>query len=412
MQTLIPFLKSYTAFHAVENCAALLRDAGFSELEESKPWQLEDGKAYFVVRGGSSIIAFRYAAGGAFRIIATHTDSPCFKLKANCVLADERYTRLNAEPYGGGLWYTFFDRPLAIAGRKIRAAEGVLREELYTSPYFVTIPSLAIHMAREANDGFAPNLQTELPLAAIGKRELAELFDGAAQDLFLAPATEPYFLGEQGELLSSPRLDNLTGVCASMCALKECETGSETLIAAAFDSEEIGSRTRQGAASDFLESVLLRIAAAENIGDAGYARRIAGSFLVSLDNAHALHPNHPEKCDLTNKPVLGGGIAVKGHAGGAYTTDALSFAVIGEIFRRADVKYQTFYNRSDMRSGSTLGAISLGKVSMPAVDLGIAQLAMHSAVETMAVSDYEELVRGCAAFFAASFTLGREVRFA
>ncbi len=412
MQTLIPFLKSYTAFHAVENCAALLREAGFSELLEGEAWRLEDGNAYFVCRGGSSIIAFRYAAGGAYRIIATHTDSPCFKLKANAVLADERYTRLNAEPYGGGLWYTFFDRPLAIAGRKIRAVEGGLKEELYTSPYFVTIPSLAIHMAREANDGFAPNLQTELPLAAIGKRELSELFDGAAQDLFLAPATEPCVLGERGELLSSPRLDNLTGVCASMTALIEQEAGRETLIAAAFDSEEIGSRTRQGAGSDFLQTILRRIAAADGADPEAYARRVAGSFLVSLDNAHALHPNHPEKCDPTSRPVLGGGVAIKGHAGGAYTTDALSCAVIGEIFRRAEVKCQTFYNRSDMRSGSTLGAISLGQASMPAVDIGIAQLAMHSAVETMAIADYEELVRGCAAFYATAFSLGKDVKFA
>ncbi len=390
------FLKtSYTAYQTVENVESILREAGFSELYEQDSWPLEEGGKYYVKRSGS-IIAFRCGAG-AMRIVASHTDSPCLKLKENAALSDENFTRLNAEPYGGGLWYTFFDRPLKIAGRVVVTDGERLFAKNAVSAYNVVIPSLAIHQNRDANEKFAPNLQTELPLLALGKHDLGDLLkDAVSYDLFLSPDAEPFDSGAEFEFLSSPRLDNLSSVYFSVMALIEADSIEGTAVAACLEAEEIGSRTYGGAGSDFLKSTLFRI-----IGDSEELkmRTLARSFLVSLDNAHSLHPNHPEKCDPTNRAVMGKGIVIKGHAGGAYTTDGMTSAVMKTILARAGVKYQTFFNRSDVRSGSTLGAISLSEVSIPSVDLGLAQLAMHSAVETLAKHDLTELHRGLVAFY-------------
>ncbi len=408
---LTEFLKtSYTAYHAVENAVTMLEGHGFLRLSEGENWHLEDGKGYFAVRGGSSLIAFRYQRGGAYRLIASHTDSPCFKLKANPALSDANYTRLNAEPYGGGLWYTFFDRPLRLAGRVVRERDGKLVSETYTSGFQVVLPSLAIHQHRDANEKFAPNLQTELPLLSIGKCDFEGVIaDMVSSDLFAMPAEEPFVSGYGGEFLSSPRIDNLVSVYTSLSALIGTEHPSETLVCACFDSEEIGSRTLQGAGGDFLKTALTRIGIAQGRGEEERLSAYARSLLLSLDNAHALHPNHPETCDPTNRPVLGGGIVIKGHAGGAYTSDALTTALLKKILGDAGVKYQTFFNRSDVRSGSTLGAISLGQVSIPSVDAGLAQLAMHSAVETMAYADYEELLRGLCAFYISPLSMDTAV---
>ncbi len=403
MNGLLTYLKtSYTAYHAAENAARELKEAGFVPLAEQDLWQLTAGGKYFV-RRGASIIAFVAGTRKGFSVVASHTDSPCLKLKENAALSDANFTRLNTEGYGGGLWYTFFDRPLKLAGRIVCEEDGRLVSKTYESAFNVVLPSLAIHMNRDANEKFSPDLQTELPLLSLGKKQFDEIVKGAVSyDLFAVPAEEPFFSGADGEFFSSPRIDDLSGVYASLTALKTAK-GQKTLVAACLESEEIGSRTRAGAASDFLRSVLDRIQNALYPSDMvpSYA---SDSFLVSLDNAHSLHPNHPEKCDPTNRAVMGGGIVIKGHAGGAYTTDGMSSAVIKTVFGRAGVRYQTFFNRSDMRSGSTLGAVSLGQISVPSVDLGLAQLAMHSAVETMACSDYRELVRGLAAFYGADIT--------
>ncbi len=395
MNGLCEFLKtSYTCYQAVNNAAAFLNLAGFLPLGENERWKLEEGGKYYVIRSGS-IAAFRYHREGGFQIVAAHTDSPCFKLKASPLLPDKNYCRLNVEPYGGGLWYTFFDRPLRIAGRVVRETEGGLAAQPYVGGTAV-IPSLAIHMDRGANEKFAPDLQTELPLWS---QESAPVpADVKAFDLFLVPDEDQFFSGAQGEYLSSPRLDDLVGSYAALRALAQ---GGEkqTAVAVLFDSEEIGSRTRQGAGGNLLASTLRRIALAQGKDETDFLCSLAASIMLSLDNAHALHPNHPEKCDPTNRPVLGGGIAVKGHAGGAYTTDALTAALVTKVFGDAGVKYQSFYNRSDMRSGSTLGAISLGQACIPSADIGLAQLAMHSAVETMACADFETLLDGLSAFY-------------
>lgn len=401
MDGLLQFLQtSYTPYQATENAAHLLKARGFTQLAEGESWTLTRGGRYFVTRGGSSLIAFTLDAGDGLKIVASHTDSPCFKLKEHAAFGTD-FTRLNAEPYGGGVWYTFFDRPLKIAGRVVTEEDGVLTARNYVSDFNVVLPSLAVHMNREVNDKFAPNLQTELPLYALGKAETSE---PVAFDLYAVCAEAPFVSGKNGEFVSAPRVDNLTSVYSSLSALSDGEHGG-ICVAACLDSEEIGSRTRQGAGGDFLKRTLKRILSACDL-DGENARRLLGSsLLVSLDNAHSLHPNHPEKCDPTNRAVMGGGVVIKMHAGGAYTTDALTAAVIKTVLSRAGVRYQTFFNRSDQRSGSTLGAISLGQVSIPSVDLGIAQLAMHSAVETFARNDYEEMERGLSAFYASEICL-------
>ncbi len=393
MKNFCEFLgSSYTPFHAVENAEEILLEHGFSRLCEENPWTLREGGKYFAARGGA-LIAFRMGKG-AMKIVASHTDSPCFKLKDAPNVKSEPFTRLNAEPYGGGIWYSFFDRPLRIAGRVVVREAGALVAKNFVSEETVLLPSLAIHMDRSVNEGFSPNLQTELPLYSAKGKEF--LPDAVSYELYLVPDCAPFLSGAENELLSSPRLDDLTGVYASLLALLE---GEGTCVCALLSSEEIGSRTRQGAGGNFLSSVLRRITLAQGLSEEEHGMALASSLLISLDNAHSVHPSHPEKCDPTNRAVMGGGVVIKSHAGGAYTTEALTSAAMRELFTRENVQWQSFYNRSDMRSGGTLGAISLSQACIPSVDLGIAQLAMHSAVETIARADLDELIKGLSAFY-------------
>lgn len=403
--------KSYTAYHAVKNAADYLTANGFSELFEGEDWNVEEGGKYFVTRGGSSLIAFTVGAldnGLNFKIAASHADSPALKLKDNAVFTAGAYEKLNAECYGGGIWYSFFDRPLKIAGRIVESENGVLRPRLAESDYFVTIPSLAVHQNRGVNDGFAVNAQTDLsPLYALTEQggDLVSSLSSApvaAYDLYLVNAQKPYVFGRNGEFLASPRVDNLTSVFASIEAISDVLAPGGVCVAAVFDNEEVGSRTLEGAGGDFMERTLRRLTSALRFDDDEYYKALHSSFLLSVDNAHALHPNHPEKCDPTNRPAAGGGVVIKFHADKAYTTDALSAAVIEEIFKNANVPFQKFYNRSDVRSGSTLGAISLSKVSLLSADIGIAQFAMHSACESFACADYASMRSGLRAFFASS----------
>lgn len=403
--------KSYTAYHAVKNAADYLTANGFSELFEGEDWNVEEGGKYFVTRGGSSLIAFTVGAldnGLNFKIAASHADSPALKLKDNAVFTAGAYEKLNAECYGGGIWYSFFDRPLKIAGRIVESENGVLRPRLAESDYFVTIPSLAVHQNRGVNDGFAVNAQTDLsPLYALTEQggDLVSSLSSApvaAYDLYLVNAQKPYVFGRNGEFLASPRVDNLTSVFASIEAISDVLAPGGVCVAAIFDNEEVGSRTLEGAGGDFMERTLRRLTSALRFDDDEYYKALHSSFLLSVDNAHALHPNHPEKCDPTNRPAAGGGVVIKFHADKAYTTDALSAAVIEEIFKNANVPFQKFYNRSDVRSGSTLGAISLSKVSLLSADIGIAQFAMHSACESFACADYASMRSGLRAFFASS----------
>lgn len=400
MKDLLQFLEtSYTAYQATENARAFLLQNGFTELSEQEKWSLSDHGKYFVTRGGSALIAFCVGdAVQGFKVAASHTDAPALKLKSSPALSDANYTRLNTEAYGGGLYYSYFDRPLRLAGRVIREKGNTLVSEPFVSDFLVTLPSIAIHLNRDANTGFAPDKQTDLPLLSLGAKNFADIVRDAVDfDLFAVCAEKPYLWGAENELLSAPRIDNLASVYASLVSIAEQGTGMRVI--ACLDSEEVGSLTRQGADSDFLSTVLTRIASAQGLDAQGYSLALSHSFCLSLDGAQGFHPNHPEKYDPRERAFLGKGAALKRHAGGAYTTDSLSAAAVRKLFALADAPLQSFYNRSDMRSGGTLGAISLSHASMLCADLGIPQLAMHSAVETMAYCDYTALVAGVRSFF-------------
>ncbi len=405
---------SYTAYHAVENVKAILADNGFLPLKEGEDWEIEEGGKYYLERGGCALIAF--CVGNLdqlfFKIAAAHVDSPALKIKENPVMKAENCEKLNVETYGGGLWYSFLDRPLKIAGRIVAEENGVLKCENVASDYLLTIPSVAIHQNRSANEGLALNPQVDLlPLLAAngcGEKWLSSITDKTvlSHDLFLVNADMPYSFGVNDEYIASPRIDDLTCVYAIVEALcAHAATSGGICIGAFFDNEEIGSHTSQGAAGDFLENALRRITYALKLDENELYKALAGSILVSADNAHASHPNHPEKADPTNRVQLGGGVVIKHHAGKAYTTDSLSAAIFKTICTRAGVKTQTFFNRSDVRSGSTLGVLSQSRISMLAVDIGLPQLAMHSANESFAAADYEELLTALTAFFSSTVTV-------
>lgn len=410
MEKLISYLsKSLTAFHAVDEAAKYLDEQGFTCLSETQDWALcEDGKYY--VKRGACLLAFTVGALDEFsyKIVASHVDSPALKLKENPVIKSGAYTTLNVETYGGGIWYSFFDRPLKIAGRVIKKEDERILSQTVESPFFVTIPSVAVHQQREVNEKFGVNPQVDLlPLTALSSGEVdcmqPLVGDNAiAYDLFVVNAQEPYSFGVNGEFLASPRIDNLTSAYASLQALTAHAGEEGVCVAALFNREEVGSAGPQGAGGDFLEHTLRRIAYALRFDDNEFYKAIASSFFVSVDNAHAKHPNHGEKSDPTNATLLGGGVVIKAHAGGAYLTDGLSSAVMKTVFDKAGVKYQTFYNRSDMRSGSTLGVCALTRLGANGVDIGLAQLAMHSACECFAKDDYEEMVNGLTAFYSSS----------
>ena len=412
MQLLTEFLEnSLTAYHAKENARSLLLKNGFTPLSETEDFEIVEGGKYFVERG-ASLIAF--TVGGldrfSYKIVASHVDSPALKLKENPVKRTENCAVLNVEPYGGGIWYSFFDRPLKIAGQVVKSNGGRVEAETVESPFSVCIPSLAIHQNRGVNEGFAVNAQVDLlPLLSLAseKSEWLEKIAGEdrvlSHDLFIVSSEKPYTFGVNDEFLSSPRIDNLTSVYASLEALMGKADVGGVCVAALMHHEEIGSHSAQGAGGDFLENVLRRIAYALRFDDNEFYKALATSFFLSVDNAHALHPNHPEKSDPTNKTLLGGGVVIKSHAGGAYVTDAISSAVVKTVFEKAGVTYQNFFNRSDVRSGSTMGVSALTRLGIAGADIGLAQLAMHSACECFASSDYIELLNGLTAFYSSDF---------
>ena len=408
---------SPTAFHACANLARRLEGEGYEELQEQDAWELRPDGRYFVRRNGSALIAFRIPVGGVrgFRMMAAHADSPSFKIKEHAAVPTAgMYTRLNVEKYGGMLCASWMDRPLSVAGRAALRENGrIVTRLLNVDRDLLLIPHVAIHMDRSANDGkkFDPNTDM-LPL--FGDADAAERFDTLiaetlgvpaedvlATDLFLYPRTPGTVWGAAEEYLSSPRLDDLQCVFGCTEGFLRAETGSGTPVLCVFDNEEVGSGTKQGADSSFLEDVLARIA--QGTG-ADLRRCLAGSFLVSADNAHALHPNHPEYADRNDRPKMNKGIVVKYNANQRYTTDAVSAAAFTELCRKAGVPTQRFTNRADLPGGSTLGNISTAHVSVDSVDIGLAQLAMHSAYETAGTKDTEFLIRAAEAFFRSAYS--------
>ena len=396
-------------------CAAALDASGYKRLYECDTWQLDDGGKYYTVRDGSSLIAFRMNKG-SFMISASHSDSPCFRVKGTSQRG--AYIRLDTEKYGGLINYTWLDRPLTVAGRVTVKSEGGISVRLADiGDRRVLIPSLAIHLNRTVNESCKLSPTSDLiPLGGISGDELmkiiansvgADLEDILSHELFLTAADKPTEVGLSGELLLSPRLDDLSAVFASLSGFLSSESAEcDTVpVLAVFDNEEVGSETKQGAASTFLYDTLLRISG----GRESYLTRVASSFMVSADNAHACHPNHPELADAANAPTLGGGIAVKYNANQKYTTDAVSEAIFGAIASAAGVKVQKYFNRADMPGGSTLGSIADTKVSVATVDIGIPELAMHSANECCAVSDVADMASVMRSLFSSSLKIEGEL---
>ncbi len=412
--------KSPSVYHVVDNVKKELEKQGFEELKENEDWQIKASKGYYVVRNDSSVIAFRMPAKEpkGFHIVASHSDSPTFKVKeAAQMTVEEKYVKLNTEKYGGMILSTWLDRPLSVAGRVVvKGADGKAQVKLVNiDKDFLVIPNLAIHMNRDMNKGVEYNPQVDmLPLMALGTKEQGEnlLFGEIAtsleveeeailgHDLFLYVREEGRILGANGEFVLSPKLDDLQCVYTSLQAFAEKKPKKYVNVLAVFDNEEVGSATAQGADSTFLQDVLLRIAEALELGHGAYCGLVADSFLISADNAHAVHPNHTEKADPTNRPYIGGGIVIKYHGSQRYTTDAVSAAEMKLLCEKAKVSYQTYTNRSDVVGGSTLGNISTSHVSLSSVDVGLPQLAMHSAVETAGAKDTEDAVKVFEAFYA------------
>ncbi len=408
--------KSPTCFHAVACIKEMLLEQGFKELRETDRWNMEGGKGYFVTRNDSSLIAFRLPeqVPFGFHIVASHCDSPSFKLKEFPEMAMENtYVKLNTEKYGGMIMYTWMDRALSVAGRVVvQGKDGLETRLIQMDNETVVIPSVAIHMNRDANKGMEFNPQVDmLPLYGdylMGNGMLLEQVaekagvkreDILGHDLFLYVKERGRFYGENDAFILSPRLDDLQCVYASARAFVDSMPKEYISVCAVFDNEEVGSETKQGADSTFLEDVLWRIDEELDWSRSEFLRMIAGSFLISADNAHAVHPNHPEKADPTNRPYLNRGIVIKFHGSQKYATDAVSAAKMKMICEKAKVPWQTFANRSDILGGSTLGNISTSHVSVSSVDIGLPQLAMHSAVETAGVKDTKYAVDAFRVFF-------------
>jgi aspartyl aminopeptidase len=409
---LFEFIKSSpSAYHAVNTVKTMLDREGYTELYECDRWKLAvDGK-YYVIRNGTSIIAFRTARDArGFMICASHSDSPSFRVKTT---SESRgaYTRLEVEKYGGMIYYTWLDRPLSVAGRVlVKTSDGIESRLVDIDEDILTIPSLAIHLNRGVNEGAKFNPAKDLlPLYSMGTDD-STLIDSVAEnigvdssdilshDLFLYNRDEGKRLGKSGEFILCPRLDDLGCVYSSSVAFLKADGSASVPILAIFDNEEVGSETKQGAASTFLHDVLMRITGSE----AGLAVALENSFMVSADNAHAKHPAYPEMSDPDNAPLLNGGVVIKYNASQRYTTDGLSDSIFRTVCNRAGVKVQTYCNRADLPGGSTLGSISNTKVSVPTVDIGLPQLAMHSANETAGAYDVESMVEALTEFYSTS----------
>ena len=386
---------SVSAYHAVAYLANTLESAGYTRLSEAEKWDIVPGGKYYLTRGGTAVIAFRVPQGTpkGFLMSASHSDRPTFKVKENGELCGN-YTRLAVERYGGMIIAPWLDRPLSIAGRvMVETENGVESKLVNIDKDLLLIPNVAIHMNRTANEGYKWNPAVDtLPLMGgkDAKGKLNELLEQAAggkvlgHDLFLYVRQKAAIWGLNDEYISSAALDDLE--CAWGCTQGFLEAGESEAISmlCVFDNEEVGSSSVQGAASTMLSDTLVRVCDSLHID---LWRMLAQSFMVSADNAHAIHPNHPELADPANAPVMGNGVVIKYNANMRYCTDGVSAAIFRKVCGKANVPVQTYCNRADLPGGSTLGNISLHHVSVPTVDIGLPQLAMHSCYETAAVAD-------------------------
>lgn len=433
-QLLNQIKRSPTAFHAVDVMKQSLLKADFIELKEQDTWNLHDGGKYYVTRNDSSLIAFTIPPRNetndkdqehvkGYRVISAHTDSPSFKLKDVFDRKSNGYLQLNVEKYGGMICSSWMDRPLSVAGRVLLdTTDGIKSELIDIGRPCAIIPHVAIHMDREVNSGKNYNPQVDM-LPLIGTKNTTDGFKSQlrklvgvseaqilAHDLYLYTLQDGYIWGCDGEFISAPRLDDLA--CAMGALQAFLQVGHNTLttdcinILAAFDNEEVGSQTLQGAASSFLTDVTDRIEYFLGNTISKKQQRLAASFMLSADNAHALHPNHAEYADAQNRPLLGGGVVLKFNAQQRYATDAVGAAVFRKICAEAHIPVQSFANRSDIMGGSTLGNIASTRLPIRTIDIGLPQLAMHSAFETMGTSDYWHYICACRAFLMAKIRQG------
>ena len=413
---LVEFLQeSVTPFHAAATAESWLRAAGFTRLEEADYWNLEPGKGYYTTRNGSSVVAWRvpdHAIGG-WRIVASHSDSPTWKIKTDLV-ENDGCRRLSVEGYGGMIMSTWLDRPLTVGGRVIvKTEDGIESRLVCIDRDLLVIPSLAIHFQRDINKGHTFNPQVDMqPLwGPAGSRTLTDLVaeelgvdtaDILDSDLQLVTRQAPTQIGPDGEFFMAPRIDDLE--CAATTLLGFLDAAAETDSACApvwamLDNEEVGSSSRMGAESSYLRDVLDRIVDAIPHSGQAMHRAMANSFMLSADNAHATHPNFPQKSDPCAPVRLGGGVVLKYNASQKYTTNAVSGAIFRAICEKADVPVQVFTNRADEAGGSTLGNLQSHTLPIPMADIGLAQLAMHSAVETASVADAEAMTKAVATFY-------------
>ena len=425
VQRLLAFLDdSPSSYHAAAAVERRLAGEGFVRLHEGEAWQLKEGGGYYVLRGDASLIAFRIPRRDfrGFMIAAGHSDSPTFKVRETAELPSAGgCLRLSVEPYGGMIMRSWLDRPLTVAGRVVvRDGEQLAVRLVHVDRDLLVIPSLAIHMDREVNRSGALKANVDLlPLFAMGTEPGAfrRLIAGEAgvreedlvtTDLSLCLRQKAVLTGEAGEFVLSPRLDDLQCVFGCMEGFLAAQPGESVPVLAVFHNEEVGSGTRQGADSTFLTDVLHRVNEALGRSETAYRTAVANSFLVSADNAHAIHPAHPEYADGGEHPVLNGGVVVKYNAAQHYTTDAVSDAVFRQVCQEADVPVQRYSNRADLPGGSTLGNISTAHLSVHSVDIGLPQLAMHSACELAGAADTQHLVRAMTVYFGKSFRAGAE----
>jgi len=404
---------SPTAFHAVATAEEILLQNGFTRLDETSTEALTAGGKYFITRNNSSIIAFTLpeSTPTGLMICASHSDSPCFKVKPNAELETVgQYVRLNTERYGGMIMPSWFDRPLSLAGRiAVETENGIETRLVNIERDLLVIPNVAIHMSN-TNNGYTYNAKTDMmPLMAdinshtkvvdlVAKECDIEAGKIIGHDLFLYCRQNGSVIGADDAFFLSPRIDNLECAFTSLFGFLESKPSTAVPMFAVFDNEETGSQTKQGAASDFLSLVIDRILATFSASEQK-AAFLANSFMLSADNAHAMHPNHPELADNKNAPRMNDGIVIKYNASQRYTTDGVSAALFKKICQKENIPTQVFANRSDMAGGSTLGSIATTKVSIKTVDIGLAQLAMHSACEIAGVRDIEHMINACRVFF-------------
>ena len=415
---LLAFIESSPSmFHSIATIQSYLSADGFEYLPEGKAWTLKKGGTYYTTRNHTSLIAFQIGkelSDYHFQMTAAHSDSPTYKIKSVATLEGPgEYIKLNVEAYGGMIDNTWFDRPLSVAGRVlVHDGSKLVNKLLYIDQDILMIPNLAIHFDRSINDGYKYNRAVDLcPLFSAGSMK-KEAFDQMiadalgvrtdqimGKDLFLVNRQKGVVWGYDQEFVSSPKLDDLQCAFVSLKAFMNVRNEKAVNVYCCFDNEEVGSNTKQGAMSTFLKDTLKRINGNLGFGNEDYYQAVARSFLVSCDNAHAVHPNRAQETDSTNCAYMNKGIVIKEAANQKYTTDAFSRSIFTQICKMADVPVQTFANRSDKAGGSTLGNLSNTQVSVNAVDIGLPQLAMHSSYETAGMKDTLYAIQALETYF-------------